>query len=76
MFRCEKCGSTGKRPNRLVVEKRDVTYPERQWCNREVKRLKSDPEHRHDPGGEGWEIAREMIVCDVCLAAARMQSAA
>jgi hypothetical protein len=68
MYRCELCQSVippHTPSQRVVVERREVTYPRRAAANREVRkgheRIKPD-----DPGGRGREIARERIACPPC----------
>lgn len=66
MFRCEGgCGRVpqpGEKPVRVVVETRAKEYPARygepRGYNREVPVL--------DPGGVGWEIAKEINLCPRC----------
>lgn len=60
MFNCGSCGETteAKAKSHLVtVETRKKTYPRRQKANKN----RSD-----DPGGEGYEIAREIRVGPCC----------
>jgi len=80
-YRCERCNvvpEPGTPAHKLVVEKRAKTYPARKKANRYSPHLEKtipDPDnpkkrilhpHFHDPGGEGWEIARELTVCPEC----------
>ena len=67
MFQCQICrryASPGMRATRLVVERRNLNYPARKSAhevtdpNKRPKRSKKD-----DPGGMGWEVAREIVVC-------------
>ena len=56
MFVCAVCANSADprvKPVRVVVEARNVTYPERPLAN--------------DPGGHGTEIVREVNVCPACV---------
>lgn len=49
---------------RLVVETRPRTYPPRKdiypyWEKGKLK-------FRDDPGGQGWEVVQEIVVCPAC----------
>jgi hypothetical protein len=50
VFKCDGCQRSDHRPNRVVVERRSVVYPDR-------------PDR---PGGHGSQIAREMNLCSAC----------
>ena len=72
MFLCQLCGVTVApriRAARIAVSRRSKMYPFRSDANvfyrpdlnGKVKEFKSD-----DPGGVGWEIAREVLACPTC----------
>ncbi|HJZ55958.1 MAG TPA: hypothetical protein VKE74_13395 [Gemmataceae bacterium] len=72
MFNCGLCGGTTlpRTPAaRVVVRRREKQYPYRHAANvffrpasdGKVKERKTD-----DPGGVGWEIAREVLACPDC----------
>lgn len=74
-----QCGicSTQTKPrekvSRIVVETREKTYPYRSDANSFVRSekvgdiyLQGKKEKSNDPGGKGWEIVREVIVCSSC----------
>ena len=61
-YRCQSCGKAQPKyvkQNRVVIDKRNKTYPPRSY--------KVDKEKFYDDGGVGWEIAKEKIVCPTCL---------
>lgn len=56
MFKCQKCGKLSKQhesPVRVVVEKREATYPARTYKVNDIS--------IQDPGGVGYEIVREEL---------------
>lgn len=58
MFKCQKCGEVSKpreNSNKLVVEKRPQTY--------EIRDNHGNVERET----EGWEIAKELTVCNNCI---------
>jgi hypothetical protein len=67
MFRCPLCSCVvGPRtpPQRLLLERRTRSYPYRSRANefaRDHKRHVTD-----DPGGNGSEVVREVLVCPEC----------
>ncbi len=72
MYRCDECNeAVGSRISlvRVVSETRLKHYPARPKVNRVVKRGKRVDVD--DPGGEGWEIARERHLCPTCFARGR-----
>jgi hypothetical protein len=80
MYRCQCCGRVvpPRTPcARLVAEARPAAYPRREKAHREFSRDRWRHVGRklHDPGGVGWEIAREVRACPECAAAARGASA-
>ena len=75
MFRCQLCRSVvpAKTPcHRLVLEWRKKEYPFRPRANVLVRKpkphAKPKKEYRDDPGGQGYEIVKEVIVCPICAA--------
>lgn len=67
MFRCQQCGKvsqSGEECHKQVIEKREKIYPFREkvfsFC---VERKR---EFRDDKGGTGWEIIKEINVCNEC----------
>ncbi|MEW6207515.1 MAG: hypothetical protein AB1631_04055 [Acidobacteriota bacterium] len=71
MYKCEICGtvSAPRTPaHKVVIQTRRATYPFRQKVNACWK-WKGDRRkfvHTDDPGGAGWECAREALVCATC----------
>jgi hypothetical protein len=69
MYKCDICQQivpAGTKAHRLPVEFRFRRYPHRKNVNRVVRDGRifvSD-----DPGGEGYEIAREITACPDCAA--------
>jgi hypothetical protein len=67
MYRCQLCSCVvpPRTPvRRLVLSRRDRRYPARPKANLFVRDGK---EHETaDPGGNGSEIAREVLVCPDC----------
>jgi hypothetical protein len=73
MFRCQLCSCVvppRTRVRRLVLKRRTRQYPARSRVNLVVRDGKKY--HTDDPGGEGHEVAREVLVCPAC---ARRQGA-
>jgi hypothetical protein len=79
MFRCEACEGVfgpGVASEKVPVERRQMTYPERLDVNHVPKKKKQPREDgklgpADDPGGSGWEIVREAVVCRACADARR-----
>jgi len=70
MFRCQLCKCVAPprtSPVRLVVERRKKKYPYRSHANYFTHNGHSH--WRDDPGGEGEEIVKELVVCAECAAA-------
>jgi hypothetical protein len=72
MYVCQICQKTvlPRTPaNRIITETRARHYPRRSNANPVSRKRKSgrtnDP-RKDDPGGVGYEIVREIIVCPVC----------
>ena len=67
MFRCELCDRVslpGERQIKVVVERRPTEYPSRGKAHRSRARRSK---FRDDPGGAGYEIAKEKIGCASCI---------
>ena len=67
MFRCQLCSCVvppRTRVRRLVLDRRTRKYPARPKANLVVRNHKK--QHTDDPGGQGYEIAREVLVCPAC----------
>ena len=65
MFKCDRCKrSYGPRekPHRVIMEERDKIYSYRKYANRPDQY----GDRTDDRGGQGREIAKEMILCEVC----------
>ena len=70
MFRCEICNAVaapGTPSQRVVTETRPAEYPSRAKAQRQ--RVGRKLKHSDDPGGAGYEIAREAIACPSCATA-------
>ena len=67
MYQCEICRKVVP-PNtpsyKIVVETRPVAYPRRPDANK--TRVRGKIEKRDDPGGQGFEIVRELRACPEC----------
>ena len=79
MFVCQMCACVvGPRiPVTRVAVKRYKTYPYREKANRKIKVISKEYLKslgtvaywylkKDDPGGEGWELERELLVCKKC----------
>jgi len=69
-FHCARCGDyaradffKGGKAFRVVVERREKLYPFRSAANRFEPTQNRRPD---DPGGKGWEIVKEILVCEAC----------
>jgi hypothetical protein len=69
MYRCQICAKVmppRTKAYRISVETRHRRYPKREKVNRVAK------DHKvrlvDDPGGEGYEIVREVTACPDCAA--------
>jgi hypothetical protein len=67
MYRCQFCNRVsrpGERATKVVTERRPAEYPSRGRAQKGATgRTAKAPE---DPGGAGYEIAKEAIACAVC----------
>jgi hypothetical protein len=79
MYQCQICGTTtpsNTPAQRITLETRKRVYPERDDIHlvplhkKKRPRCKED-EFIADPGGIGFEIAREVLVCSSCAAVHR-----
>lgn len=72
MFLCQLCGRVAppRTPAaRVVVIRRPKQYPFRHRANtfrRPDRDGKLKEHHTDDPGGAGWEVAREVFACPAC----------
>jgi len=70
MYRCELCNRVsrpGERASKVVTERRPTEYPSRGKAQRARSGRRS--KFQDDPGGAGYEIAKEAIVCSTCAQA-------
>jgi hypothetical protein len=81
MYTCQICGApseSGKSAQRVTLETRVRKYPKREDVHlvpthKKKKPRKKENEFIDDPGGIGFEIAREALVCSRCAAERRGQ---
>jgi hypothetical protein len=70
MYRCEHCNEVvppGVSAVKRVVEFRERSYPVRQLTSSRPGKSKGRRGRRpDDPGGDGREIVRELLVCPSC----------
>lgn len=67
MYRCELCNTVQpprSRSVRVTIESRATEYPSRPKANK--LRIGRKTKHFDDPGGAGYEIAKEAIACPKC----------
>ncbi len=67
MYRCELCNRVsrpGERATKVVMERRPTEYPSRGKAQR--SRAGRRGKSHDDPGGAGYEIAKEKIACSTC----------
>ena len=67
MYRCELCNRVsrpGERAVKVVVLNRPTEYPSRAKAQR--MRIGRKTKHQDDPGGAGYEIAKEAVACSTC----------
>ncbi len=70
MYRCQLCNVVQPprtRAIRVTVESRPTEYPSRPKANR--LRVGRKWKQFDDPGGAGFEIAKEAVACPTCAAA-------
>lgn len=69
MFRCQLCNSVipPRTPSvRVTIESRPAEYPSRPKA--QVQRAGRRARRFDDPGGAGYEIAKEAVACAACAA--------
>jgi hypothetical protein len=67
MYRCELCNRVsrpGERASKVVIERRPTEYPSRGKAQRQRTGRKA--KLQDDPGGAGYEIAKEALACPAC----------
>ena len=67
MYRCQLCNRVsrpGERATKVVTERRPAEYPSRGKAQK--GRPGSRSKFQDDPGGAGYEIAKEAMVCPTC----------
>ena len=67
MYRCELCNRVsrpGERASKVVTERRPTEYPSRSKAQRARSGRRS--RFQDDPGGAGYEIAKEALACPIC----------
>ena len=67
MYRCQLCNRVsrpGERATKVVTERRPTEYPSRSKAQRARSGRRS--KFQDDPGGAGYEIAKEAIACATC----------
>ena len=77
MYRCELCNTVQppkSRSVRVTTESRPTEYPSRPKANK--LRVGRKNKHFDDPGGAGYEIAKEAVACPKCAHAHEAQRAA
>lgn len=77
MYRCELCNRVsrpGDRAMKVVLERRPAEYPSRSKAQRARSGRRS--KFQDDPGGAGYEIAKEVIACAACAQEYRAKEAA
>ncbi len=77
MYRCKLCNRVsrpGERATKVVLERRPAVPEPRQSAGRGSPQRRS--KFQDDPGGAGYEIAKECIACAPCAAAHLAKEAA
>jgi hypothetical protein len=77
MYRCKLCNRVsrpGERATKVVLERRPAEYPSRGKAQKGLTERRS--KFQDDPGGAGYEIAKECIACAPCAAAHMAKEAA
>ena len=67
MYRCELCNRVsrpGERATKVVTERRPAEYPSRGKAQKGGSGRRSKAQD--DPGGAGYEIAKECMACATC----------
>ena len=77
MYRCQLCNRVslpGERATKVVLERRPTEYPSRSKAQKAKTGRRS--KYQDDPGGAGYEIAKEAIACATCAQEQRAKEAA
>ena len=77
MYRCKLCNRVsrpGERATKVVLERRPAEYPSRGKAQKGSSERRSKAQD--DPGGAGYEIAKECIACAPCAEAFLAKEAA
>jgi rubredoxin len=77
MYRCQLCNRVsrpGERATKVVLERRPTEYPSRGKAQKARTGRRS--KLQDDPGGAGYEIAKEAMVCPTCAAEQHAKEAA
>jgi hypothetical protein len=77
MYRCQLCNRVsraGEAATKVVLERRPTEYPSRGKAQRTRSGRRS--RLQDDPGGAGYEIAKEAILCPICAQEHRAREAA
>jgi len=77
MYRCKLCNRVsrpGERATKVVLERRPAEYPSRGKAQKGSTERRS--KFQDDPGGAGYEIAKECIACASCAEAYLAKEAA
>ena len=67
MYRCELCNRVsrpGETMMKVITERRPAEYPSR--AKAQKARVGRKLKHHDDPGGAGYEIAKEAVACPTC----------
>ena len=67
MYRCQLCKSVvseGMPAHRIIIETRPTEYPSRPKAH--LQRVGRKVKNFDDPGGAGYEIAKEALACRSC----------
>ena len=75
MYKCQQCNQVvpaKTKANRITVETRYKQYPFRAKVMRQIEAGKV--KMADDPGGTGYEIVRELVVCPDCAAKFQQQN--
>ena len=67
MYRCQLCNRVsrpGERATKVVMERRPTEYPSRSKAQKARAGRRS--KYQDDPGGAGYEIAKEAMACATC----------
>jgi hypothetical protein len=76
MYRCQICNVVappGTPAERVVIETRAAEYPSRPKAQHH--RVGRKMKYADDPGGAGYEIAKEAVACPSCASEQRAKTA-